>query len=481
MNQTGNNTVCISEIGEIDASCRVPLLALFGGAALWLVLGLVLGLAASMSFHNPKMFADCPYLSFGRAQAAANDLILYGFVVPAALGVMLWVLARLSQAPLALPIVPIAAANIWHLGVLAGTVGILAGHSTGYTWLEYPRIAAVLLFAAFMLIAVSAVATMGTRARREMYPSHWFLFASILWFAWTFSSANLFLQSAHPPRGVVQAIIGWWFANNIIFVWLGLVGIGLAFYFLPKISGKPLATSGYVTYAFLAFILFGTWSGIPHGAPVPAWLPTITTFMSGLTLIPVVAIAIITSKTLSGASVECFGGPFCFIKFGTYSFILSAVLYLGQFCPHASRILEFTWYGVGVTQWQLFGFAGMILLGGIYEILPKMMGKEIRFPMLAKASFFAFAGGVVVYVIPLLIGGYLQGTKLNDSSVEFAKAGDAALLWFRISTTGQLILLLGSLLLLLNVLVMTIQWKLGLVKTTITVVKDSLKSTEVNS
>src|SRR5208282_2413614 len=89
---------------EIDGSCRVPLLALFGGAALWLVLGLALGIAAVMTFHKPDMFADCPLLTFGRAQAAANDLLLYGFCIPVALGVMLWIFARLSQSPLELPL-----------------------------------------------------------------------------------------------------------------------------------------------------------------------------------------------------------------------------------------------------------------------------------------------------------------------------------------------------------------------------------------
>src|SRR5689334_17020135 len=111
MNVTGNKTDCAT---EIDASCRVPLLALFGGAALWLVIGILLGIAAAMSFHKPEMFADCPFLTYGHAQAAANDLILYGFVIPAALGVVLWIFARLSQAPLALPLVSVVAANLWH-------------------------------------------------------------------------------------------------------------------------------------------------------------------------------------------------------------------------------------------------------------------------------------------------------------------------------------------------------------------------------
>ena len=55
-----------SSTSEIDASCRVPLLALFGGAALWLVAGLALSLVAIMTFHKPDMFADCPFLTYGR-------------------------------------------------------------------------------------------------------------------------------------------------------------------------------------------------------------------------------------------------------------------------------------------------------------------------------------------------------------------------------------------------------------------------------
>jgi cytochrome c oxidase cbb3-type subunit I len=458
----------------IDASCRVPLLALFGGAALWLVLGLALGLAAVMTFHKPDMFADCAFLTFGRAQAAANDLLLYGFAIPAALGVMLWIFARLSQAPLALPVVPVVAANLWHLGVFIGTATILGGGSTGHAWLEYPRAAAVLLFAAFMLIAVCAVATMGSRTNSELYPSHWFFFAAILWFVWSYGSANIFLQSHQQPRGVVQAVIDWWLTNNLLFVWLALAGIGIAFYFLPKIAGKPLASRGYALFGLLTLVFFGSWVGIPHSAPVPAWLPTVSAYAGLLSLVSIVAIAIVTKKTVCGACVKCSGGPFCFIKFGMLSFVVSSLLYVSEFCPRYSRVLEFTWFNFGVTQWQLLGFAGMILCGAIYEILPRVMGKELPFAKLAKLNFFLFAGGTLLFVIPLLIGGVEQGMKLRDANIPFADASAVALKFLRISTTGQLLVLLGALCLLLNILVMTLQWKLGLVKTVVGVVKDSL-------
>src|ERR1019366_2894132 len=100
----------------------------------------------------------------------------------------------------------------------------------------------------------------------------WFLVAALFWFPWIYSTANLFLV-AWPVRGVVQAIIGWWFVGNLLFVWLALVGIGTAFYFLPKFSGRPLQSYYLALFAFWMLILFGTWCGIPPGAPVPAWMP----------------------------------------------------------------------------------------------------------------------------------------------------------------------------------------------------------------
>jgi len=478
MNVTENKTICA---GEINASLRVPLLALFGGAGVWLVVGLGLGLIAGIKFHAPEFLSACPLLTYGRVAPAANDAVLYGFCIPAALGVMLWIFARLSRAPLALPLVPVVAAHLWHLGVLVGLGGILAGESTGHLWLEFPRAAAVLLFAAFLLIAVSAAATFGWRQERELYPAHWFLFAALLWFPWIYASANLFLVSNTPPRGVVQPIIAWWFANNLLFVWLSLVGMGTAFYFLPKIAGRPLAGAGYALFGFLTLIFFGTWCGIPQSAPLPAWLPSASTFAALLAIIPVLALGIVTRNTVSGACVACKGGPFCFIKFGALGFFVASLLYISEFCPRYSRVLDFTWFNFGVTQWQLLGFAGMVLCGAIYEILPQVMEKPLPFARLAKANFFLFAGGVFLLVLPLLIGGVAQGKLLVNSNVAFADATAVALKYLRISTTGQLLLLLGSLCLVLNVLVLTIQWKLSVVKTVVDYIKSPLETSEVKS
>jgi cytochrome c oxidase cbb3-type subunit 1 len=469
MNVNESNDV-INE--RIDASCRVPLLALFGGAALWLLAGLILALIASIKFHAPDFLSDCPLMTYGRVQPAANDLILYGFAIPAALGVMLWIFARLSQVELVLPMVPVVAANLWHFGVLLGFVGILLGNTTGFLWLEFPRVAGPLLFAAFVLIAVSAAATFGQRHDRALYPSHWFLLAALLWFPWIYSSANLFLIG-WPVRGVAQSVIDWWYTNNLLFVWLALVGLGIAFYFLPKLGGRPLESRFYALFAFWTLILFGTWMGIPQGAPVPAWLPAISSVATALLIIPLLCVGIIFFKTTSGAKPGCKGGPYCQIKFGTVAFLLSGLLVMASGCPRVAHVTEFTWFEQGQVQWQIFGFFAIVVLGGIYDVLPRVMGFALPFPKFVRVQHWCFMGGAFLLLVSLLVSGIIQGTH------DYAFA--AYLPALRFSTLGLLLLLVGSCLFAANVFVMTLKWKLALLKTILTAVMAPLTAAEVKS
>jgi cytochrome c oxidase cbb3-type subunit 1 len=317
------------------------------------------------------------------------------------------------------------------------------------------------------------VATFGQRKERELYPSHWFLLAALFWFPWIYSSANMFLVTTWPVRGVTQAVINWWYADNLIFVWLALVGIGLAFYFLPKMAGRPLHSRFYALFVFWTLMIFGSWIGVPQGAPVPAWLPTASVLASFLLLFPLVVICYILLKTLWGANVSGENGTYCYIKFGILMFLLSSLLLITQACPQHGRMLEFTWYGQAQIQLQILGFAAMILFGGIYDILPRVMGVELPYKSFVKGQFFLSVFGVALVVIPLAIAGVKQGNS--------GYAPEAAKFGLMISTTGLIFLLLGGLMLLLNIFVMTIKWKLAIAKTVIQTVTAPLETSEVKS
>jgi cytochrome c oxidase cbb3-type subunit 1 len=470
-----------NQTNPIDASCRVPLLVLLGGAAAWLVVSSLLALVASLTFHMPAKFGDCSWLTYGHMQPAADDALLYGFCIPAGLGVALWIFARLGQTPLRGALVPVIAAHLWHLGVLVGLVGIFVGDSTGFQWLEFPRGGSSLLFFAYLLLGLWAMMNFSGRRESGLFPSHWFLVTALFLFPWIYSAANILIVG-WPVRGVVQAVIAWWFGNNLVFLWTSLTGLGVAFYFLPKFSGRPLQSHYYALFAFWALLIFGSMRGVPVGAPVPVWLPVLSAVNSLFMIVPAIAIAVIGWKTVVGAAgPECKGGSYCMIKFGFVAFVLSALLLVTSACPHFSRLTQFTWFGAAQTQLQLYGFFTITLFGAIYYILPRAVGMDFAFPKLIRVQHWCAMIGVFIFVVALVLGGLLQGWKLQDPNVAFAGSTKAALPFLRVSTLGLLSLLLANLLFALNIFVMIASWKWSVARAVFACVTSPLLKPEVKA
>jgi cytochrome c oxidase cbb3-type subunit I len=440
----------------IDASCRLPLFALFGGAAVWLALSSVFALIASIKFHSSNFLADCPWLTYGRVHPASTNALVYGFAIPAGLGVALWLLARLGRVPLARPWLVLVGAKLWHLGVLVGLLGIFGGDATGFEWLEMPRYAAVILFVAFLLMATWGFVTHQLRGERTMFPSQWFVLAALFWFPWIYSTANLLLL-VFPVRGVTQAAIQWWFSGNLLIVWLSLVGLAGTFYFLPKLSERPLQSHYLALFVFWTLILFGTWVGIPAGAPLPAWMPAVSGNATLLMLVPVLAVGTSAFMTLRGSTVKCFGGPLCYVRFGAGSFVLSGLLLAASALPQVSSVTEFTWCGTAQNQLRLYGFLAMTMFGAAYHILPRVAGREFPFAKLIRIHFFCGAAGTLLLALPLVAAGVVQGLKLMNANVAFVDLTKSTLMFLRVSTLGDALLALGSLLFLLNVIALMLR------------------------
>src|SRR5437899_10780764 len=111
--------------------------------------------------------------------------------------------------------------------ILIGVIGILMGYSTGYDWLEFPPYAAVVLFVAYALIISWAVLMFRFRRGDQIYITQWYLLGAFLWFPWLYAAAQAILCVV-PVEGVMQAAVGWWYANNLLLLWLGASALGPA-------------------------------------------------------------------------------------------------------------------------------------------------------------------------------------------------------------------------------------------------------------
>src|SRR3954470_3001678 len=167
---------------EIDVSCSSPLVLLFASAVLWLAVGTFLNLLAAIKFHSPAMFANVAWLTFGRVRPAGMDALLYGFASQAAMGIIIWLNCRLGGITLCCKAPVIFATAFWNVGVTIGVLGVVAGSSTGFGWLEMPRFSQALLFASYSVIALCVLVTFHHRIERKLYVSQWYLLAALFWF-----------------------------------------------------------------------------------------------------------------------------------------------------------------------------------------------------------------------------------------------------------------------------------------------------------
>ena len=390
------------------------------------------------------------WLTYGRVRPAGVNAMLYGFCLQAGLGVALWMLARLGRTTLAAPWLVIVGALCWNLGVALGILGILAGGSTGFENLEMPAYAASLMFLGYLMMAFWGVLTFHQRRERQLYVSQWFLFAALFWFPWIYSTANLLLQGFRA-RGMAQAVIAWWYSENLLVVWLGLVGLAAIFYFVPKLTRRELHSRYLALLTFWMLILFGSWGGIPASAPVPAWMPALSVVTTVLGIITVVAVFLNVFRTTDGKCLMLMSNPSLkFIGFGLVAFVLGGLASAVTAVPAVNQITQFTWFTIGKGLLNFYGFFAMVIFGAIYYIVPQLMGQEFPFPKLVRAHFWTAAAGVLLFVVPLAIGGIVQGLKLQHADVAFTDIAKGTLPFLRVSTIGDLLMALGHVMFLVN-------------------------------
>ena len=441
---------------EIDASCRWPVLLLFLSATGWLLLGTLLSLISSIKLHGPGFLTDGAWLTLGRVRPAGVNALLYGCASQAGLAVLLWLLCRLGRVRLYFQVPVMVAWFFWNVGVTVGVLGILAGDSTGFEWLEMPRYASPILFIAYAVIGLCAVVTFHFRAERSLYVSQWFLLGALFWFPWIYSAANLLLVF-EPVRGTMQSVVNAWYVSNFLNLWLGPIALAGIYYFIPKLVGRPLYSRSLAAMAFWTMAFAAGWTGLTSliGGPVPRWMPAASTAASVLLLVPLVANAVNWHLTRCQNCAAVKGNTILhFIIAGEACYLLLTLLSVVVALPEVAAQTQFTYIRLGLHYLAFFGFISMTLFGCAYYIVPRVAQVEWPKPHLLRAHWLLSVIGVVLVTGALLMGGWVQGQKLHDSAILAVLVTKGTTMWIALSTLGILLLLVGQIAFLMNLAAM---------------------------
>src|ERR1700693_5022239 len=426
----------------IDASTRVPVLMFYASAMVWLLIGTLLAGFVSFDLHSPDWFSNVSFLTWGRLRPVEMNVMIYGWASMVGMGTAIWLMARLCRTTLRHPLLLVTGTCFWNIGVLVGVIAILMGYSTGYQWLEFPPYAALILLVAYALIISWAGLMFSFRRGEQIYVTQWYLLGAFLWFPWLYAATQVMLFVA-PVQGVMQAVVGWWYANNLLFLWLGAIGLGTAYYMIPKVIGRPVYSYHLATIGFWTYALFSSWAGMQRlvDGPFPAWMITASISATILTIIPVATVGLNHHMTMQGYfPVMRYSPTLRFTVFGAMSYTVFSVIGILISLRSTARYLHFSQASIAYSHLGLYAFFTMIMFGSMYYIVPRLVGREWRYATLIKLHFWASAYGIGLLSLMLLVGGLVQGSSQGEPTLPFIESLQSVLPYLRGLSLAALLL-----------------------------------------
>lgn len=425
-----------------DLESRAPVMWWIGSATYWLVLGSIFGLIASLKMHMPDWLVEWSVMTFGRIRPIHLNIVAYGWASMSGVGVALWMIPRLLKTHLRGSGFATLGAILWNLGMVAGIAALLSGWTDGLEWLEFPWQIDGLFVIGGGLAAVPLLLTLKHRNVDHLFVSVWYCGAALLWFPLLFLIANI--PALH--FGVEQATMNWWFAHNVLGLWMTPLGLGAAYYLISKVLGKPVYSYNLSLIGFWSLALFYNNVGIHHliGGPVPTWLVSIGIVHSMMMFVPVLSVFVNHFYTFKGNWRKVWASPTLrFIAVGAMTYTVVSMQGSIEALRSVNRIVHFTHYTVAHAHLGVYGFFSMIMFGAIYFLVPRITGRDWRYPKLISLHFWLIAVGFIIYFVFLTIAGILQGLLMLDATKPFMDSVNITIPYLQMRSVGGVLMTLG--------------------------------------
>src|SRR6266567_1894899 len=223
-----------------------------------------------------------------------------------------------------------------------------------------------------------------------------------------FSDISFLTWGRVRPAHLTVMVYGWWYANNLLFLWFGAIGLGTAYYMIPKVIGRPVYSYHLAAIGFWSYALFSSWTGMQRlvDGPFPAWMVTASIAATILTIIPVATVGLNHHMTMQGYfPLLRYSPTLRFTVFGAISYTVFSVVGVLISLRSVARYVNFTQASIAYSHLGLYAFFTMVIFGSMYYIVPRLVGREWRYASLIKLHFWASVYGIGLMTLMLLAGG----------------------------------------------------------------------------
>ena len=391
-------------------------------SAFWMVVATFMGLLGATELMAPDLLENVGWLVFGRVRPIHINLVLFGFVTPGLLSAAFYYVPKLLRTDLYSEKLGKITVFAWNVTLVAAVVSLAMGKTQGREYAELIWPIDMMVIAAFSLVIINIIMTVKQRREPILYVSVWYVCAAVILTAITYALGNIIWKpSSGALVGIPDAIILWFYGHNVFGLLLTPLAAGVTYYVIPKACRAPLYSHTLSLWGFWSLLVVYTHIGTHHllQVPVPTWLKVIAIVDSNAMVIPVMAFLIniwYTAKGKLGEIHADIGAKFVFT--GTIMYFFVSIQGSMMSLPDVQRVTHFNNWVVAHAHLGVLGFAGMIALGGIYYILPRMTGRPLYSRLLADFQYWMILIGTVGFTVVLTIAGLIQGNAwLNGETV----------------------------------------------------------------
>ena len=444
-----------------------PVRAFALAAVLWGVVGMAVGVLIAAQLAWPDLNLGIPWLSYGRLRPLHTNAVIFAFGGCTLMATSYHVVQRTGQARLFAPGLAWFHFWCWQAVIVAAAITLPLGITRGkeYAELEWPI--GVLITIAWVSYAIVFFGTIGRRKVRHIYVANWFFGAFILAVALLHlvNGAVIpvtFWKSYSAYAGVQDAMVQWWYGHNAVGFFLTAGFLGMMYYYIPKQAERPVYSYRLSIVHFWALIFTYMWAG-PHHlhyTALPDWAQSVGMIFSLVLLAPSWGGMINGVMTLSGAWHKLRDDPIL-------KFLIVALSFYGMSTfegpmmsiKTVNALSHYTDWTVGHVHSGAPGWVGLISMGSLYHLIPRMFGRTQMYSKSAiELHFWIATLGIVLYIAAMWIAGVMQGLMWRavnpDGTLVYTFVESVKATWpfYVIRLLGGLLYLSGMLVMAWNVI-----------------------------
>ncbi|MGE6390022.1 cytochrome-c oxidase, cbb3-type subunit I [Psychrobacter pacificensis] len=406
-------------VAPVDREYEITIVRFFTiMAVVWGIVGMSLGVFIASQLAWPSLNFDIPWLTFSHLRPLHTNAVIFAFGGCALFATSYYIVQRTCKTRLFAPYLAWFTFWGWQAVIVSAVITLPLGLTSTkeYAELEWPI--DILIALVWISYAIVFFGTLIKRKTSHIYVANWFFAAFII----TIALLHIVNSMAIPVSafksyslfsGATDAMVQWWYGHNAVGFYLTAAFLGMMYYFVPVQIGRPIYSYRLSIVHFWALIAAYMWAGGHHlhYSALPDWTQSLAMVFSIILFAPSWGGMINGVLTLSGSWDKLRTDPIIRFMIVALSFYAMSTFEGPMMSIKTVNALSHnTDWTVGHVHSGALGWVGMITIGSLYVLLPRVYNKPKMYSIsLITTHFWLATAGTIFYIVSMWISGIGQG------------------------------------------------------------------------